>query len=123
MRFIEPPFTYEHTKDFILYYGLCESPSVWPLEWKGCGRVIGYIIFHEYKAGAYEMGWIISRDYWGLGIASKATEEIIHFARKKEVTSLIIECSPDQQVTQHIAKKYGFGLIEESTRNVYKRQL
>ena len=124
MKFIEPPFTYTKTKNFIIQYGLCEKPLVWALELKESGSVIGHVIFHQYDTGKYEIGWIISDRLWGGGIASEVTKQLIKFAQQNsDISSLVLECDPNHEVTKHIAIKYGFKLIKENERNVYELHL
>jgi ribosomal-protein-alanine N-acetyltransferase len=124
MKFIEPPFTYTKTKNFIIQYGLCEKPLVWALELKESGSVIGHVIFHQYDTGKYEIGWIISDRLWGGGIASEVTKQLIKFAQQNsDISSLVLECAPNQEVTKYLAIKHGFQLIEENERNIYELQL
>ena len=108
MKYIEPPFTFEQTLDFIKNAGLCTPPLVYALVWEKTGKVIGHVIFHEYEEKSFEIGWIIRKDYWGVGIASEATASLIEYARVQELDSCIIECDPQQTASIRIAEKYGF---------------
>lgn len=121
MRFIEPVFTFEKTRDFIKEAGLCEEPLVWALEEKKTDRVIGQIIFHKYDDTRYEIGWIINKAYWHLGIADEVTKALIDFANENDINSLIIECVDEQEITKHIAKKNGFHMISEGEVYVFER--
>ena len=121
MRFIEPVFTYEKTKEFIKEAGLCEEPLVWALEEKKTGRVIGQIIFHKYDDKRYEIGWIINKVFWHLGIADEVTKALIDFANENNINRLIIECAGAQEITKHIAKKNGFNMISEGEIFVFER--
>lgn len=108
MEYIEPPFDLEQTRDFIEEAGLCEPPLVYALEWRATETVIGHVIFHKYEENSYEIGWIISRDYWGKGIASEVTASLIKFAKTLNVSSCVIECDPRQMASIRIAQKHGF---------------
>lgn len=108
MEYIEPPFTLEQTREFIEEAGLCSPPLVYALVWKETNRVIGHIIYHLYEEDSYEIGWIINKDYWNLGIATEITKELIHQTRLTEAASCVIECDPDQQSSKRIALKNGF---------------
>ena len=108
MAYIEPPFTEEQTLDFIKTVGLCDPPLVYALIWKETDMVIGHVIFHEYAKGSYEIGWIISKAFWGQGIASEVTEALIKYAKKLRIPYCIIECDPEQTASIRIAQKYGF---------------
>ena len=121
MRFIEPVFTYEKTKKFIKEAGLCEEPLVWVLEEKKTDRVIGQINFHKYDDKRYEIGWIINKAYWNLGIADEVTKALIDFANENNINSLIIECAGAQEITKHVAKKNGFNMILEGELSVFEK--
>ena len=108
MQYIEPAFDFEKTKSFIETAGLSEPPAVYAVEWKKNGKVIGHLIFHTYDNSSYETGWIINKDYWGIGIADELTKEIIGYAKGSDIESLIIECDEKQSISKHIALKNGF---------------
>lgn len=119
MRYIEPPFTFEQTRAFLENSALTEKPLIYAVIDED--RIfIGYVIYHDYEEDSIEIGWILSRRFWGKGIAEALTNQLIHKART-DGKSVVIECSPEQKVTKHIAEKLGFmyeGLIEG--RDVYK---
>jgi len=49
---------------------------------------------------------------------------VITDAQQRGVPALVIECAPEQQVTQHIAKKHGFRYAgEENGLAVYRRDV
>ena len=108
MEYIEPPFTLEQTAQFIKCAMLSEKPSVFAVEDRETGKVIGHVIYHPYDKSSYELGWILNRKYWGQGIAGELTFSLIEFSKNNGVENLIIECSPRQTVTKHIAEKYHF---------------
>ena len=97
MKFIEPPFTLEQTKEFIEDAGLCTPPLVYALLWKETNTLIGHIIFHLYEEDSYEIGWIINRNYWNLGIATEVTQALILYAKELGAQSCVIECEPEQE--------------------------
>lgn len=39
---------------------------------------IGYVIYHDYEEDSIEIGWILSRRFWGKGIAEALTNQLIH---------------------------------------------
>lgn len=124
MQYIEPPFDWEQTKEFIQDAGLCESPRVYALEWKVTGKVIGHVIFHLYEEDSYEIGWILDRNYWGKGIANEITKALVEYAREKEVKSCVIECDAEQEASKQIALKNGFIYEgEDDGCEVYRRML
>ncbi|MDD6142834.1 MAG: GNAT family N-acetyltransferase [bacterium] len=114
MRYIEAPFSLSQTEDFIRAAGLCNPPLVYAVVWKETGRVIGHVIFHAYDEEAWEIGWILGKAYWGMGIASELTEALIHQAEAMGISGCVMECHPSQAATAHIAQKYGFACRGES---------
>lgn len=108
MEYIEPAFDMEQVKEFIEDAGLCEPPLVYALEWKENGKVIGHVIFHPYEEDSYEIGWIINRGYWCMGIADEVTKKLIEYAKSLDVNSCVIECDAEQEASKRIALKNGF---------------
>ena len=108
MEYIEPPFDLEQTYDFIEEAGLCKPPLVYALVWRATETVIGHIIFHKYEEDSYEIGWIIRRDYWGIGIAGEVTASLIEYAKALNISSCVIECDPNQTASIRLAQKHGF---------------
>ena len=108
MKYIEPVFDMEKTADFIKNAGLCEPPLVYAVEFNETEKVIGHLIFHSYENGGYEIGWVINKKYWGIGIANELTKRIIEYSKTLDIKSLIIEFDENQTVSKHIAEKNGF---------------
>jgi len=88
--------------------------------YKNNNKLIGHVIFHEYDSKRYEIGWIISEEYWNQGIADEITKSLINFARKKLIHSLIIECDPRQNKTIKLAVRNGFKLISDKELHIYE---
>lgn len=105
MRYIEPPYSMEQTRSFLIDAGLRVPPLVFAAEKDG--QFIGYVIFHEYDADSYELGWVLDRDCWGQGYASLITKIMIMKADEIK-KDLVIECVPEQEKTKHIALVNGF---------------
>ena len=124
MKHIEPVFDMEKTLDFIKNAGLCEPPLVYAVEFNETEKVIGHLIFHSYENCGYEIGWVINKKYWGIGIANELTKRIIEYSKTLDIKSLIIEFDENQSASKHIAEKNGF-VYEEKTGNIeiYKLML
>ena len=60
MKYIEPPFSMEQTKQFLKDFGLCNPPRIYAAE-NDDGEFIGYVIFHEYDSDSMEIGWLLKR--------------------------------------------------------------
>ena len=124
MEYIEPPFDYDKTIDFIKTCALCEPPKVYGIFLKETSELIGHLIFHPYSSDSYELGWVIAQNHWGNGYASELTEGVINYAKHKHISRLIIECDAQQAVTKHIAEKYGFAFIaNENNLSIYQLEL
>lgn len=114
MKYIEEPYMLDKTKTFLQNAALLEKPLIYAAE-DDSGNYIGYIIYHGYEQDSMEIGWLLNKSYWGKGYASKLTEELVKKA-KLDGKNAVIECSPEQEATKHIAEKYGFeyaGKVDE----------
>ena len=122
MRYIEPPFTLEKTRGFLENAVLTDDPLIYAVE-DEYGIFIGYVIYHDYGNDSKEIGWLLSKRFWGKGFAQALTKVLVQKA-KADRKSAIIECSPEQEATIHIAEKLEFryaGLIDGC--DVYKLDL
>ncbi len=106
MRFLEPPYSKERTRAF-LNAALSDTPPVYAADLDGA--FIGYVIYHAYDENSVEIGWVLARDYWGMGYASALTKRMIDQSRY-EGKSVVIECDIEQEITKRIAVRYGFVL-------------
>ena len=105
MEHIEPVFDFEKTKSFLEKAGRCEPHLIWTVELNGA--FIGYVIYHDYDEESREIGWLLLPAYWGRGIATRLTRKLTQTAFG-EGKNAVIECSPEQAATKHIAMKCGF---------------
>ena len=110
MRYLEPPFTRERTAEF-LEKAMSDKPPVWTAEKDG--EFIGYVIWHGYEEDTMELGWVLLPEYWGKGIASALTEQLMEMTAAQGKKP-VIECDPGQEATKHIAEKMGFVWTESS---------
>lgn len=118
MRYIEPPFSKEQAEVFIRNVGLCSEPLIYAVE--DGGSFVGYVIFHAYDKDNMEIGWILKSNVWGKGYASNLTKMLVEKA-KSLGKGAVIECTPQQHVTKHIAEKFGFRLVgKRDDCDVYK---
>ena len=105
MRFLEEPFNKNQTIKFLKEAGIRKSPLIYAVEKDDC--FIGYVIFHDYDDLSYEIGWVLYQSCWGKGYASFLTELLIEKAFKMN-KQVVVECDSNQEVTKHIATKFGF---------------
>ncbi|MBE6900816.1 MAG: GNAT family N-acetyltransferase [Ruminococcaceae bacterium] len=117
MKYIEPVFDFEKTENFIKNCGLCEPPLVYAVVRKETEKVIGHLIFHSFDESAHEIGWVINRNFWGIGIANELTKAITDYSKSKKIKSLVMEFDEKQSASRHIALKNGF-VYEGKTDNL-----
>lgn len=120
MEYIEEPFSYEKTQKFLEENGLIDPARVHALERKENKELIGHVIFHQYENESYEIGWILSKKFWGQGIADELTKALIDHARTRSIKSLIIECAAAQRASKRIAQKNGFQLRAQGDLITYE---
>lgn len=123
MQYIEPVYILDKTAAFINDCAMCKPPKVFALEQKNTNSLIGHLIYHSYGADSYEIGWVIDDKFWNQGLASEIIAALIDYAKRSDVSSLVIECDRNQTITRHIAEKYGFKLIKQDELFVYKLDL
>ena len=111
MRYLEPPYTLAQTTAF-LRRAISQHPPVLAAE--ADVTFIGYIIFHAWDETSMEIGWVLLPAYQGRGFATALTILLIRMAREKGKQP-VIECSPAQKATAHIARKFGF--VRTETRD------
>lgn len=62
-----------------------------------------------------ELGWIISKNYWGYGYASEAAKEIINFAiQELKVRKFIAHCDSENVSSYRVMEKLGMSLAEKT---------
>ncbi len=79
MKFCEPAYTLEQTKEFLTTFCIERKGAVAAVE-KERGKVIGYILFNHQGDGVYEMGWFFNRSVWRQGYAYEACQAVVDFA-------------------------------------------
>ncbi len=109
MEFIEKPFDYIKTLEFMEKYALTDFPIVFSIK-KNNEReeFLGYLIFKPYDDISYEIGWLLNEKHWGKGYASDITKELIEYAKINGIKKLVIEFDENQQISEKIAIKSGF---------------
>ena len=121
MRYIEPPYTREQTVSFLHSVALRQAPLIWAVD-DLCDKFVGYVIFHPYDDSSYEIGWLLRKEHWHKGYATELTRALIEAGEKLQ-KDLVIECHPEQAVTQKIALRNGFAYVgKENGCNLYRRK-
>lgn len=106
MRWLEPPFTREQAERFLQQAGLSDPPLIYAAE-NAEGEFLGYAIYHDYDDHSRELGWVLRQSAWRKGYAGEMTALLTALARR-EGKDAVIECTPEQTVSAHIARRHGF---------------
>lgn len=106
MRWLEPPFTREQAEQFLQQAGLSNPPLIYAAE-NAEGEFLGYAIYHDYDDHSRELGWVLRQSAWRKGYAGEMTALLTVLARR-EGKDAVIECTPEQTVSAHIARRHGF---------------
>ena len=106
MRWLEPPFTREQAEQFLQQAGLSDPPLIYAAE-NAEGEFLGYAIYHDYDDHSRELGWVLRQSAWRKGYAGEMTALLTVRARR-EGKDAVIECTPGQTVSAHIARRHGF---------------
>lgn len=79
MENCEPAYSPEKTKSFLHSFCIDRKGAVAAVH-KERGKVIGYILLHEFDRGVYEIGWFFNRRYWRQGYAYEACKAVMDYA-------------------------------------------
>ena len=124
MRHVEAPYSRQNTADFIERVCKTDPIPVYAVVWKDTGAVIGHLIYHPFDKVSWELGWILRRDVWNMGLASELTAAVIEDAQANGIAGLVIECSEEQLASRRIAAKHGFQFAgEENGLLLFRRRL
>ena len=106
MRWLEPPFTREQAERFLQQAGLSDPPLIYAAE-NAEGEFLGYAIYHDYDDHSRELGWVLRQSAWRKGYAGEMTALLTALAQR-EGKDAVSECTPEQTVSAHIARRHGF---------------
>ncbi|MBM7578064.1 GNAT family N-acetyltransferase [Jeotgalibacillus terrae] len=82
----------------------------WGIEHKDNGKLIGTVDYVSWQPGNHtaEIGYVISRDYWGQGIATEAVKRIIAFGfEKMALVRIQARCFPENTGSERVMQKAG----------------
>ncbi|MEH7443775.1 GNAT family protein [Bacillus sp. JJ1122] len=111
--FWEAHHTLSDTKDYIRFIlDLYENGklSPWGIEYKEDGRLIGTVDFVNWQPNhnSAEIGYALSKDYWGKGIATEAAKELIHFGfNKMDLVRIQAKCLVENAGSERVMEKAG----------------
>lgn len=89
-------------------YRELKKPITWAIEYKENGKVIGSIDFvkwHE-KDKVGEIGYVLNKDYWNMGIMTEAVSAVIKFGfEKMELNRIEILCDERNVASYRVMEK------------------
>ncbi|MBY6037608.1 GNAT family N-acetyltransferase [Fictibacillus nanhaiensis] len=105
--------TLSDTKEFIDFvlrnYDKGEI-APWGIEYKENGKMIGTIDFVTWQPHhkSAEMGYVLSREYWGMGITTEAAEELISFGfQNMDLIRIQARCFIENIGSERVMEKVG----------------
>jgi len=98
--------------------------NVWAITIKGNGKIIGSVGLEPDKkrpgVNSSELGYSLSKEYWGKGVMTEAAKAVMDFAFKVFKSEVIAACTgPLNKRSQGVLLKCGFS-YEGTMRKVYK---
>ncbi|MEW9500756.1 GNAT family N-acetyltransferase [Jeotgalibacillus marinus] len=105
--------TLSDTKEFVEFIlSQYENKKVapWGIEYKEKGKFIGTINFLGWQPNhkIAEIGYVISQDYWGKGIATEAANEVIRFAfNNMDLVRIQARCFVENIGSERVMEKTG----------------
>ncbi|MBR4940891.1 MAG: GNAT family N-acetyltransferase [Clostridia bacterium] len=106
MKNCEPAYSVDKTERFLREFCI-ERKGAFAAEHKDTGKVIGYILFNEYEAEVYEMGWFFNRAFWRQNLAYESCKAIIDFAFGNMKVHKIFAETTDKIKSVNLMKKLG----------------
>ena len=85
----------------------------WGIELKDNGKFVGTIGFISWqtKSNCAEIGYALSKKYWGKGLVTEATKEIMTFGfNKMDLVRIQAKCISDNIASSKVMKKNGMVL-------------
>lgn len=79
MKKCEPAYSLEKTANFLREFCIGKKGAVAAVH-KSSGKMIGYILFHEFHKSVYEIGWFFNKNFWRQGYAYEACRAVINYA-------------------------------------------
>lgn len=79
MKNCEPAYSFEKTFCFLSEFCIGKNAAV-AVDHRDSGRMIGYILFHPFAEGVYEIGWFFNQDFWRQGYAYESCRAVIDYA-------------------------------------------
>ncbi len=92
----------------------------WGIVEKSTGRMIGTCGFTSFdeKKNMAEIGYVLSKDYWGRGLAAEAAKRVMQFGREVfGLTSFYAKCIEGNNASISVMKKCGMTELDGIYKN------
>lgn len=123
MKYCEPTYTEEQTKDTLAYF--IKKDIAYAVTLADSGKVIGHALFAQLpppdEKGIYEIGWIYNRACWGQGYAYEASKALISYGFQECRLHKITAETIDPVKSVRLMKK--LGMSHECTFRAHTRDL
>lgn len=109
----DPEIVRGRMADWMKYNAEHPGLGVFALEWKETGAFAGYAVARhvDYNpaTGEYEVGYIIAREYWGLGLATEVTRAMcVYLFESFRPPYIVAFTALENSASQHVLLKSGF---------------
>lgn len=109
----KPHESLDESRNVLKYF--IESGEVWAIEDKATHKVVGSIGLHKREREGYtfdrELGYALSRAYWGRGLMTEAASAIVDYAFAHGVKTLLVAHFDGNDRSRRVIEKLGFGKV------------
>lgn len=109
MRNCEPSYSFEKTTKFLSEFCIGKRAAVAVIH-KDSGKMIGYILFHPFVEGVYEIGWFFNKCFWRQGYAYESCKALIDYAFNELDVHKVFAETIDEVKSVGLMKKIGMQL-------------
>ena len=117
----EPTYDFEKTKEFLTSFCIGRRGAVAAVH-KESGKVVGYILFHEFEAEVYELGWFFNRSFWRQGLAYESCWAVIDYAFRERKARKVFAETIDTVKSVGLMQKLGMqleGIQRSQTKDLH----
>ena len=88
------------------------------IEYKLNHQIIGSVAVNSFIDGNPELGYVLGRNYWGLGIMSEACKLLIKVLQDDGYNKILINAEKDNIASLKVIDKCGFKFVKEDIVDV-----
>ena len=84
--------------------------------------MVGYILFHEFEAEVYELGWFFNRSFWRQGLAYESCWAVIDYAFRERKARKVFAETIDTVKSVGLMQKLGMqleGIQRSQTKDLH----